>query len=98
MLNETFNWEVGESIPLHYTENEFRPKRKSKSVKLPKMVTEELAEETGIHISDGNIWNGIMIYAGHAEDDSAYLRYKVVPLIKKVWGIKNVTQKYAKGK
>jgi len=98
VLSEAFNWEERESIPLHYAENEFRPKKKYKSVKLPKRVTEALAEETGIHISDGNIWGGVVSYAGHAEDDSAYLRYKVGPLIKKVWGIKTVTQKLEKGK
>ncbi|MFX1519234.1 MAG: LAGLIDADG family homing endonuclease [Promethearchaeota archaeon] len=98
MLSEAVNWEEEEVIPLHYAEDEFRPKKKYKSVHLPKKVTEALAEETGIHISDGNIWEGRVSYAGHAEDDSAYLRYKVRPLLKQVWGIKNVTKKLVKGK
>lgn len=97
MLSEAFNWEEGESIPLHYAENEFRPKRKYKSVKLPKKVTEALAEETGIHISDGNMREGCVNYAGHVEDDVAYLRYKVRPLLEKVWGIKELKEKLANG-
>lgn len=97
MLNEAFSWEDDESIPLHYTEDEFRPKKRFKLVQLPKRVTEELAEEIGIHISDGNIWEGKIRYAGHEEDDSAYFLYKVRPLLKKVWGIKNVAKTAVKG-
>jgi DNA-binding MarR family transcriptional regulator len=97
VLSESVNWEEGEAIPLHYAEDEFRPKKKYKSVQLPKKVTEALAEETGIHISDGNIWEGKVRYAGHAEDDSAYLRYKVRPLLEQLWGLKNVKKGIVKG-
>lgn len=84
MLSEAVNWEEGESSSLHYAENEFRPKRKYKSVHLPKKVTENLVEEVGIHISDGSMDNVSLVYAGHAVDDREYLHYKVRPLLKDV--------------
>ena len=62
-------------------------------VKLPKKVTEHLAEDVGIHISDGCmrlLRTAYMIYSGHMIDDFPYYKHRFIPLLKELWGTKRV--------
>lgn len=96
VVNEADNWEKGELIPLAYVESDLGLSGKCKVVQLPKAIDQDLAEEIGIHISDGTMCRRTIEYAGHAEDDYAYLFRKVIPLLKKVWKIKRIYTKYDK--
>jgi len=61
-------------------------------VVLPKGNTEELAEETGIHVGDGSMnfypKRGIVSIAGHPTEDKGYYEDYIVPLYMKLYGIK----------
>jgi len=90
MLRETTEWEERGSLPLNYKESDVAMKGRHKPVKLPQKITGDLAEEIGIHISDGTMGMNVVDYCGHEEEDGVYLRYYVLPLLKRLWGIKNV--------
>jgi intein/homing endonuclease len=32
----------------------------------------------------------VVVYCGHEEDDGAYLHYRVAPLVKRIWGLRNI--------
>jgi intein/homing endonuclease len=90
MLRETTEWKKRGSFPLNYNESDVAMKGRYKPVKLPQIITDDIAEEIGIHISDGSMGIDVVDYCGHEEDDGVYLRYYVLPLVKRLWGIKNV--------
>jgi intein/homing endonuclease len=98
MLNETVGWENGEEVPLHYFETELPLKGTRIVIEFPQEVTGDLAEEIGIHLSDGYMDRRFVEYSGHEEDDSAYLLYWVRPLLREVWSIQQVKYKEADGK
>jgi DNA-binding MarR family transcriptional regulator len=64
-------------------------------------VTEDLAEDVGIHISDGNmICNAKtkgMTYSGHSIDDFPYFVFRFLPLLKQLWKTSRITCKCIKG-
>lgn len=70
-------------------------------VKIPQKVTKELAEDVGIHISDGNmICNAKtkgMTYSGHSIDDFPYFVFRFLPLLKQLWKTSRITCKCIKG-
>lgn len=70
-------------------------------VRLPKEVTEELAENVGIHISDGcmsgNSRTIEMTYSGHAIDDFPYYTFRFLPLLKRLWGTSRIGYKEVEG-
>jgi DNA-binding MarR family transcriptional regulator len=90
MLKESVEWEEEENLPLHYNASDLIVKGRCKSVHLPRELTGDLAEEVGIHISDGYMKRVAVVYCGHEEDDEDYLRYRVSPLLKRIWGLKKV--------
>lgn len=65
------------------------------------IINENLAEETGIHVGDGsmNIYNGVYTYtfAGHHVDDKDYIDNYVIPLYKKIYGLKIKPKMWSKG-
>jgi len=93
MLRKTADWEEGELFPLHYKESNFPMNGTSKRVRFPKELNGDLAEEIGLHISDGTMSEGRVEYCGHEDDDGVYLRYRVLPLLRRIWGIKKVSWK-----
>ena len=93
MLSETVDWEEGEVLPLNYKESDIPMNGTYKPVRLPTELTGDLAEEIGMHISDGTMSKLAVNYCGHEDDDGAYLRYRVLPLLKRIWGIKKVSWK-----
>jgi hypothetical protein len=69
-------------------------------IRVPQEVTEELAENVGIHISDGYMsgsrhWE--MIYGGHAIDDFPYYTFRFVPLLKRLWKTSRIGYKGING-
>ena len=64
--------------------------------KFPKEINEDLAEETGWHIGDGsmNYYNskgykrGLYQLRGHIEDDKEHYIKRILPIFKKLYGIK----------
>lgn len=88
--------EVRRGIPLHYLKDEFHTEREdiAKAVRLPTRITGALAEELGVHLSDGHMNDdGLVSFTGHVNDDRAYLYCRVAKLLKKVWGIRRVIKK-----
>jgi len=70
-------------------------------IKVPTKVTEDLAENVGMHISDGSMsssgYTKVITYCGHAIDDFPYLNFRFVPLIKRLWGTSRIGYKGVKG-
>jgi len=93
MLSTREQHEEGEHPSLNYAKRVEKLSGGWSPVHLPKVMTGDLAEEIGIHISDGTMSQRTVEYAGHAEDDRAYLVYWVSPLLKKVWNISRVKYK-----
>ena len=64
-------------------------------------MTEDLAENVGMHISDGNMYSGgytkEIIYCGHAIDDFPYFNFRFFPLMKRLWGTLRIGYKSVKG-
>ena len=64
-------------------------------MKIPRLITPQLAEETGWHIGDGsmNFYNnqgklrGIYQLRGHIEDDRAHYLKRIKPIFKLLYGI-----------
>ena len=65
-------------------QGDFKEWRNCHRIKIPKKVTEDLAENVGMHISDGNMYSGgytkEIIYCGHAIDDFPYFNFRFFPL------------------
>jgi hypothetical protein len=61
----------------------------------------DLAEETGMHVGDGsmNIYNGIYSYtlACHNIDDREFMDNYVIPLYKRIYGVKISPRMWSKG-
>src|SRR3989338_2118052 len=61
----------------------------------PKIINEELAEETGWHIGDGSMnyyknggkRKGLYQLRGHIEDDKPHYLKRIKPIFKKLYGI-----------
>lgn len=64
-------------------------------------MTEELAENVGIHISDGHTSSDPrrreIVYAGHAIDDFPYYTFRFLPLLKKLWKTSQIGYKGKNG-
>ncbi|MGV8150534.1 MAG: LAGLIDADG family homing endonuclease [Candidatus Woesearchaeota archaeon] len=62
-----------------------------KKIILPEKMTEDLAEETGLHLGDGsmNFYNGKGLYQlrGHFEDDKPHYILIIKPLYKRLFNI-----------
>ncbi|MFX1520077.1 MAG: LAGLIDADG family homing endonuclease [Promethearchaeota archaeon] len=89
-------------IPLPTKELDFRGGRFYHKVKLPEEVTELLAENVGMHISDGHMgsYEGSskkIQYHGHAIDDFPYYAFHFVPLLKQLWGTSRIYFRGVKG-
>lgn len=80
---------------------DLKKKGRYHTVRLPKEVTEELAEEVGMHISDGymgvNKGTSLIQYSGHAIDDFPYYTFRFVPLLKKLLGTSRIKYRGVKG-
>jgi predicted transcriptional regulator len=84
-------YEKEETLPLHYEKSDIEGNGTCKPINLPKNITGDLAEEVGIHISDGQMRKDRVFYYGHAEDDRPYLLHRVRPLLKGLFGHENVS-------
>ena len=64
-------------------------------------MTEDLAENVGMHISDGSMssngYTKVISYCGHAIDDFPYFNFRFVPLLKRLWGTSRIGYKCVKG-
>src|SRR3989338_3612252 len=64
-------------------------------------ISEDLAEETGIHIGDGsmNIYSGVYCYtlACHHIDDREYMDGYIVNLYERLYGLKPKPRMWSKG-
>jgi hypothetical protein len=73
----------------------FSWKDKIKGIKLPQELTEELAEDIGIHIGDGSMYlsgpskqSYILRYSGHVTEDKEYYFNRIIPLKKTLFNVK----------
>lgn len=77
---------------------EFKEGQNYNRIKVPHKVTEDLAENVGMHISDGSMHGTYEItYSGHAIDDFPYLLFRFIPLIRKLWGTSRIGYKFVSG-
>jgi predicted transcriptional regulator len=90
MLSDAVNCEEGDSLSLTYEASDVEVKGSWIEVRLPKKLTGQLAEEIGVHISDGHMCRNEVYYCGHAEDDRPYMLYRIQPLVKRLWGLERV--------
>lgn len=62
-----------------------------RGINIPKKLTEDLSEETGIHIGDGslNVYKGRFLYSlrGHLIDDKEYYEKHIRVLFRELYGI-----------
>jgi hypothetical protein len=68
---------------------------KRKKIILPKTMTEELAEDIGIHIGDGSMYlsgpskkSYILRYSGHFTEDKEHYLKRIIPLKKALFNVK----------
>ena len=80
---------------------DFKKWRNCNRIRVPQEVTEELAENVGIHISDGHMSSNPrrreMVYSGHAIDDFPYYTFRFLPLLKSLWGTSRIGYKGING-
>src|SRR3989338_6120845 len=89
------------SIPKKWGNLDFSWEDKIRKLKIPEEITAELAEETGIHIGDGNIFVNKKLgyyrvfFAGNLSNELPYYDY-IQSLLKKNYNIDVKTFKYEK--
>jgi hypothetical protein len=82
-------------------QRDFEEWKNCHKIKVPIIVTEDLAEDVGMHISDGSLYsvggNTEISYCGHAIDDFPYFNFRFVPLLKRLWDTSRIWYKCVKG-
>lgn len=80
---------------LNLSKIEFSNRDKKKEVILPQILTEDLAEDLGIHIGDGSLYTTgptkqsyVIRCSGDAINDKEHYLSRIIPLKEKLFGIK----------
>jgi intein/homing endonuclease len=74
-----------------FTRNYQLGRKAIKAIRLPRTLTEELAEIVGVVVGDGHVGLGAGKFrvhiSGHSEEDRHYIKTRLIPLFAKVFGL-----------